>query len=105
MLPEELLEKLEKAAAHKGYFLHADREHCLETVESLLFNKKKYGYMCCPCRLASSDIKKDADIVCPCRYRDQDIAEYGACMCAFFVSAEHKDDPEFFPVIDDRREL
>lgn len=104
MSPEELLEKMARAAAQKGYFLHADRSHCLETAKSLLYNKNKYGYMCCPCRLASDDIKQDADIICPCRYRDADIREYGACLCSFFVSEEHKDDLEFFPVLDDRRE-
>lgn len=104
MLPEELLEKLAKAAAKKGYYLHADREHCLETAESLLYNQKKYGYRCCPCRLACSDVKKDAAIVCPCVYRDADIAEYGACFCSFYVSEEHKDDMDFYPEVEERHQ-
>ena len=104
MLPEELLEKLEKAASIKGYCLHADREHCLGTAESLLINKERYGYMCCPCRLACNDAKVDSDITCPCDYRDQDIAEYGACFCSFYVSKEHGDDPDFFPEVDERRD-
>ena len=36
MTPEKLLEALGKAAAAKGYCLHANREHCLATAESLL---------------------------------------------------------------------
>ena len=43
MTPEELLEKLAKAAAVKGYHLHADRDFCLGTAESLLANKERYG--------------------------------------------------------------
>ena len=69
---------IRKAAAAKGYCLHANREHCLATAESLLANKERYGYMCCPCRLACEDAKADRDIICPCTYRDADIAEYGA---------------------------
>ena len=104
MTPEELLEKLARCAAPKGYYLHADRDHCLGTAESLLANKERYGYMCCPCRLACNDRKTDSDIICPCVYRDEDIREYGACMCSFYVSEEHKDDPDFFPEVEERRD-
>ena len=104
MTPEELLEKLAKAAAVKGYHLHADRDFCLGTAESLIANKERYGYMCCPCRLACGDKKTDSDIICPCVYRDDDIAEHGACMCSFYVSEEHKDDLDFFPEVDERRD-
>ena len=52
MTPEQLLEHLARSAATKGYYLHADHDHCLGTAESLLANKERYGYMCCPCRLA-----------------------------------------------------
>ena len=62
MTPEELLEKLAKAAALKGYYLHADRDFCIGTAESLIANKERYGYMCCPCRLACGDKKADSDI-------------------------------------------
>jgi ferredoxin-thioredoxin reductase catalytic subunit len=34
----------------------------------LLVNKERYGYMCCPCRLAAGNREKDADIICPCQY-------------------------------------
>ena len=46
---------------------------------------------------------KDKDIICPCIYRDADIHEYGACFCTLFVDAEHRDDPDFFPDVDERR--
>ncbi|WP_077073724.1 ferredoxin-thioredoxin reductase catalytic domain-containing protein [Mailhella massiliensis] len=104
MTPEQLLDCLAKGAAAKGYYLHADHEHCLGTAESLLANKERYGYMCCPCRLACSDRQQDSDIICPCVYRDADIAEYGACFCSFYVSEEHKDDPDFFPEVEERRD-
>ena len=44
MTPEQLLDCLAKGAAAKGYYLHADHEHCLGTAESLLANKERYGY-------------------------------------------------------------
>lgn len=104
MTPEQLLDILAKNALAKGYYLHANHEHCLSTAESLLINKKRYGYMCCPCRLACLDKQKDSDISCPCAYRDADIAQYGACFCCFYVSKEHKDDPYFFPEVEERRD-
>ena len=36
MTPEQLLEHLAKGAESKGYYLHADHDHCLGTAESLL---------------------------------------------------------------------
>ncbi|MBS5048962.1 MAG: ferredoxin:thioredoxin reductase [Desulfovibrionaceae bacterium] len=103
MTPEALLEALRASEEPKGYYLHADVGHCLETAESLLDNKARYGYLCCPCRLPCENETKDADIVCPCEYRDADVAEYGACYCTLFVSAEHRDDPDFYPEVDERR--
>ena len=103
MTPIELLEQFKQEAENKGFSLHADHDHCLHTVESLLENKARYGYMNCPCRLAKEDIKQDIDIICPCKYREEDIQEQGACFCSFFVSKEYKDDADFFPDVDDRR--
>ncbi len=103
MTPTQLLDLLKNNFESKGFYLHADKEHCLETAESLIENKARYGYMCCPCRLAKNDVKLDADIICPCKYMALDIKESGACLCVFFVSEEHKDDLDFFPEIDDRR--
>lgn len=48
MTPQSLLKVLKATAEQKGYFLHADEEHCLATAESLLENKQRYGYLCCP---------------------------------------------------------
>lgn len=103
MTPEALLEALRASEGPKGYFLHADAEHCMETAESLLDAQKRYGYLCCPCRLPSGDANKDTDIICPCVYRDDDVKDFGACYCTLFVSEEYKDDADFFPEIDERR--
>ncbi len=105
MTPIELLEQIKIKAEKKGVFLHADKEHCLDTAENLLKNKARYGYMSCPCRLAKDNVKQDTDIICPCSYCVEDIKEQGACFCVFLVSEEHKDDEKFFPEIDDRRPL
>ena len=42
----------------------------MRLLEGLLTNKERYGYMCCPCRLAASDREADRDIICPCDYRE-----------------------------------
>lgn len=83
----ELYEKLRPIQEAKGYYFNKDLEGMtLPLLESLLINKNRYGYMVCPCRLASGDREKDKDIICPCVYRDPDVAEYGSCYCGLYVS-------------------
>jgi len=45
----------------------------LELLSALLVNKERYGYMVCPCRLASGTREADQDIICPCVYRTPDV--------------------------------
>ncbi len=88
MTPERLLEILRPIQEAKGYFFNTDMEMTLPLLESLLVNKARYGYMACPCRLASGSFENDRDIVCPCVYREPDVAEYGACFCGLYVSSD-----------------
>ncbi|MFH1116274.1 MAG: ferredoxin-thioredoxin reductase catalytic domain-containing protein [Pseudomonadota bacterium] len=83
---EKLYEMLRKVQEPKGYFFNKDRERVLELLEALLVNKERYGYMCCPCRLAASNREHDKDIICPCVYRVPDVEEYGICYCNLYVS-------------------
>ena len=85
---EKLLEILRKAQEPKGYLFNKDKERVLELIEALLVNKERYGYMSCPCRLASGKLDKDRDILCPCVYREDDLLEYGSCYCNLYVSKE-----------------
>jgi len=85
---EKLYETLKSIQEPKGYFFNADRERVMDLLEALLLNRKRYGYMSCPCRLASGDREKDRDIVCPCVYREPDVAQYGSCYCNLYVSRE-----------------
>jgi len=85
---EKLYEALKKVQEPKGYFFNRDKATVLELLESLLVNRDRYGYMSCPCRLASGDRDKDRDIICPCAYREQDVAEYGSCYCNLYVSED-----------------
>jgi ferredoxin-thioredoxin reductase catalytic chain len=85
---EKLYETLKKLQEPKGYFFNADKEKVFELLEGLITNRKRYGYMCCPCRLAANDRQHDKDIICPCIYRVPDVAEYGACYCELYVSQE-----------------
>jgi ferredoxin-thioredoxin reductase catalytic subunit len=86
MTAEELYGMLQKTQEPKGFFFNRDRERVLEILESLLANKERYGYMCCPCRLAAGDREADKDIICPCVYREADVREYGSCYCNLYVS-------------------
>ena len=83
---EKLYESLRNLQEPKGYFFNHDKELVLELLESLLVNRERYGYMACPCRLASGDRDRDRDIVCPCVYREADVREYGSCYCNLYVS-------------------
>ena len=88
MTPEQLYEQLKSVQEPKGYFFNKDRDLVFDLLSALLTNKERYGYMCCPCRLASGDREKDRDILCPCAYREADVAQYGSCYCALYVSKE-----------------
>ena len=88
---EVLLENLKKIQEPKGYFFNKDKERVMDLMEGLILNKERYGYMSCPCRLASGDRKKDQDIICPCVYREPDVKEYGSCYCNLYVSQEWND--------------
>jgi len=85
---QELYEMLRKVQEPKGFFFNQDKDRVFDLLGSLLQNKERYGYMCCPCRLASGDRDKDKDIICPCEYREADVKEYGSCYCNLYVSRE-----------------
>ena len=96
----ELYGKLKKIQEPKGYYFSNDQERVMELLEALLVNKERYGYMVCPCRLASGDRDNDRDIICPCDYREPDVAEFGSCYCNLYVSREWNEggiDQEYVP--------
>jgi ferredoxin-thioredoxin reductase catalytic chain len=88
---KELYEKLKKVQEPKGYYFSNNHERVMELLDALLVNKDRYGYMVCPCRLASGDRDNDRDIICPCDYREPDVAEFGSCYCNLYVSQEWND--------------
>lgn len=85
---QELYERLKKFQEAKGYYFNKDLDRTLDLIDGLLVNKDRYGYMSCPCRLASGDREWDRDIICPCVYREPDVKEYGSCYCNLYVSAD-----------------
>jgi len=85
---ETLYEALKKAQEPKGYVFNKDKDRVYDLLDGLIVNKKRYGYMSCPCRLASGDREKDRDILCPCVYREADVKAYGSCYCNLYVSKE-----------------
>ena len=97
-----LYDTLAPLQAAKGYFFNPDKMMTLDLMAGLLVNKDRYGYMACPCRLASGKFELDRDVVCPCTYRDADVAEYGACYCGLYVSAAGRDGAAL-PTVPERR--
>ena len=100
---EKLYEMLKKTQEAKGYFFNKDKERVFELLEALIINKKRYGYMACPCRLASGNKENDKDIICPCIYRVPDVEEYGSCYCNLYVSEEWNRDEISHEHVPERR--
>ena len=88
---DRLYEQLKKIQEAKGYFFNSDMDKTMFLIEGLITNRERYGYMCCPCRLAKEDIDADRDIICPCVYREPDVEEFGSCYCGLYVSSEWND--------------
>jgi len=85
---DQLYQTLRWAQEPKGYFFNKDKGWVMELLEALLINKERYGYMACPCRLASANRESDKDILCPCEYRKADVEEFGSCYCNLYVSKD-----------------
>lgn len=85
---EQLYEMLRKTQEPKGCFFNSENQRVFELLEALIANKERYGYMACPCRLASGDREADRDIICPCVYREPDMEEFGSCYCNLYVTRE-----------------
>src|SRR3989339_904469 len=85
---DNLYDRLDKEAEEGGYHLNPDKEFVRDLVRGLIVNIKRFGYMSCPCRLASGNKDDDLDIICPCDYRDPDLTDYGACYCALYVTRD-----------------
>ncbi|MGD9686260.1 MAG: ferredoxin-thioredoxin reductase catalytic domain-containing protein, partial [Desulfobacter sp.] len=52
---EQLYDTLKTSQEKKGAYFNKDKDLVFELLESLQLNKQRYGYMACPCRLASGD--------------------------------------------------
>ena len=100
---EKLFEMLKRIQEPKGYYFNKDRERVFDLLEALIVNKNRYGYMSCPCRLASGGREKDADIICPCAYRAPDVKEYGSCYCNLYVSKEWNEEKKPHEYVPERR--
>lgn len=101
---EHLYEWLRNLQEPKGYFLNREKEKTFDLLRGLLINKDRYGYMACPCRLATDDREKDKDIICPCAYRAPDVLEYGSCYCNLYVSKEWNEGRIPHKYVPERRE-
>ncbi|UCE78534.1 MAG: ferredoxin:thioredoxin reductase [Nitrospiraceae bacterium] len=100
---DKLYEILRSVQEPKGYFFNNDTKTVHELLDGLLLNKKRYGYMSCPCRLASGNREQDKDIICPCVYREPDVKEYGSCYCGLYVSSDWNEGKKEHVFIPERR--
>ena len=100
---KQLFEMLKKIQEPKGYLFNKDNARTLDLLNGLITNKERYGYMSCPCRLASGDYEKDKDIICPCAYRTPDVEEFGSCYCNLYVTKEWNDNKIPHSYVPERR--
>lgn len=100
---DQLYEQLKRVQEPKGYYFSKDRERVMELLKALVVNKERYGYMACPCRLASGDRDNDRDIICPCEYRAPDVEEFGSCYCNLYVSKDWNDGKIPYEYVPERR--
>jgi ferredoxin-thioredoxin reductase catalytic chain len=100
---DETYERLKRVNEPKGYFLNNDEELVTQLIQGLLANKQRYGYMSCPCRLASGSREDDKDIICPCDYREADVKEYGTCFCSLYVTEGWNKGTVPHPAVPERR--
>ena len=100
---EKLYEMLKKIQGKKGFFFNKDKERVFELLEALILNKERYGYMSCPCRLASENRESDRDIICPCVYREPDVKEFGSCYCNLYVSKAWNEEQTPHTYVPERR--
>ena len=98
-----LYERLKPLQEAKGYYFNNNMEQTLLLLGGLLVNKARYGYMNCPCRLASGDLESDRDICCPCDYREPDVKEFGSCYCSLYVSKEWNEEEIPHEYVPERR--
>jgi ferredoxin-thioredoxin reductase catalytic subunit len=102
---DKLYEMLKKAQELKGYFFNKDKDAVFDLLGGLIRNSERYGYMSCPCRLASGDYEKDRDIISPCVYRAADVKEFGNCYCRLYVSEDWNEGRIVNTYIPERRPL
>ena len=91
MTAEKLYAILSLAQNARGYYFNNDRRQTMLLLNSLLVNHERYGYMSCPCRLATGRRERDRDIICPCVYREADVGEFGTCFCGLYVAEKSKE--------------
>jgi len=98
-----LYTKLKQEAEAGGYHLNPDIDFVEDLLSGITKNQARYGYMACPCRLASGQKGADMDIICPCFYRDEDLQQFNMCYCALYVSNKIVSGEEETHSIPDRR--
>ena len=64
---DRLMQDLAEEAEAGGYHLNPDEGFTRDLVRGLVANRERYGYISCPCRLASGDREDDLPLMMPRR--------------------------------------
>ena len=56
---DDLYDRLRALQEPKGYPFNRGRDRTFDLLRGLLTNRARYGYLACPCRLASGDRERD----------------------------------------------
>ncbi len=100
-----IIQYCKQVAKTNNWNLNKDKETFKDLIDGLLYNKLRYGYQSCPCRLASGKRELDRDLICPCDYAPADIIEYGACYCNLYLSQNFYENGKTYINVPERRPI
>ena len=86
---EGMKEYVKMVSQKNKWILNKNQDAFEDLINGLVYNKKKYGYQSCPCRLASGYRELDRDLICPCDYASDDVKEFGACYCNLYLQSDY----------------
>lgn len=88
---EGMKEYVKMVGQKNDWILNKNPDAFKDLLDGLVYNKRKYGYQSCPCRLASGNRDLDRDLICPCDYAPEDVNEFGACYCNLYLRSDFYD--------------
>jgi len=81
----QLKKQSEDYAKESGLKLNPNEKLVEGIIKGLLINKKRYGFLYCPCRRVTGNKEEDEKIICPCIFSLVELRDDGKCHCGLFV--------------------